>query len=368
MFRWRKDECVKYNITLIPGDGTGPEVIEAAKMCVNAAAKKHNIWISWDEQLAGETANKKFGSVLPEKTIESIKRNRVALKGPITTPIGNGFRSVKVELRQDLDLFANVRPARLFQGVKSRYRNVDIVVIRENTEDLYSGIEFEKGRKDTSQLISFVKQKTEKRIRAGSAVSLKPISEFASRRIAEFAFNYAMKNKRKKVTVVHKANIMKYTDGLFLKVAQGVARKYRKMQFEDRIVDTACMQLVLKPELYDVLVCPNLYGDIISDLCSGLVGGLGLAPSANIGNECAVFEPVHGSAPKYKGLNKVNPTAAILSAAMMLEHIGEAGAARDLETAVLKVLKEGKVLTYDLKPNRPAKTSAMAEEIARKLG
>lgn len=358
---------MRYNITLIPGDGTGPEVVEAAKMCVNAAAKKYNFWISWEEKAAGETARKKFGSVLPKETLESIKKNKVALKGPITTPIGEGFRSVNVDLRQKLDLFANLRPAKLFPGVNSRYKDVDLVVVRENTEDLYAGIEFEKGAKDTKELISFTKKRTGKQIRSDSAISLKPISVYASRRIVEFAFDYAVKNKRKKVTAVHKANIMKFTDGLFLKTAQNVAKNFKSIEFEDRIVDNMCMQLVVKPELYDVIVCPNLYGDIISDLCSGLVGGLGLAPSANIGEDCAVFEPIHGSAPKYAGMNKVNPTATILSAVMMLEHIGEVKAAKDIERAVLSVLKEGKVLTYDLKPKNPAKTGMMAKEIIRKI-
>jgi isocitrate dehydrogenase (NAD+) len=358
---------MKYNITLIPGDGTGPEVIDAAKFCVNAVAKKYNFWISWDEKAAGETAQKEFGSVLPKETLDSIKNNKVALKGPITTPIGKGFRSVNVELRQRLDLFANLRPAKLFPGVESRYENVDLVVVRENTEDLYSGIEFEKGARDTKELIGFVKKKTGKSIRSDSAISLKPISTYASRRIVEFAFEYAVNNKRKKVTAVHKANIMKFTDGLFLRTAQDVAKKFKKIEFEDRIVDNMCMQLVVKPELYDVIVCPNLYGDILSDLCSGLAGGLGIAPSANIGSNCAVFEPIHGSAPKYAGMDKVNPTATILSAVMMLEHIGEHKAAKDLESAVLKVLKEGKVVTYDLKKKNPAKTSAMTKEIIRKI-
>lgn len=358
---------MKYDITLIPGDGTGPEVMEAAKMCVNAEAKKYNFWVSWDEQYAGEEAEKEFGSVLPKRTLESIKSNKVALKGPITTPIGEGFRSVNVELRQRLSLFANVRPAKLFPGIESRYKNVDLVVIRENTEDLYAGIEFDKGAKDTKELIRFVKSKTGKTIRNDSAVSLKPISVTASRDIVEFAFKYAIENRRKKVTAVHKANIMKYTDGLFLKTAQSVAKKFRKVQFEDKIIDNMCMQLVAKPELYDVIVCPNLYGDILSDLCSGLVGGLGVAPSANIGKGCAVFEPVHGSAPKYAGKKRVNPTAAILCAAMMFDYIGEKRAARDLENAVLKVIKERKVLTYDLKPKNPSKNTEMAKEIIRKI-
>lgn len=356
-----------YNITLIPGDGTGPEVIAAAKICVEAEADKYGFNISWKEALGGETAKKKLGSLLPKSTLDSIKKTKVALKGPITTPIGEGFRSVNVELRQKLDLFANLRPAKLFPGIKSRYSRVDLIVVRENTEDLYAGIEFEKGAKNTKELISFTEKKTGKTIRQDSAISLKPISSYASKRIAEFAFAYASNNKRKKVTAVHKANIMKFTDGLFLKSVEEVSRKFKSIQFEDRIVDNMCMQLVTKPELYDVIVCPNLYGDIISDLCSGLVGGLGLAPSANIGLKYAVFEPIHGSAPKYANMNKMNPTACILSAEMMLEYIGEKKAAKDLEASVLKVIKEGKVLTYDLRPNKPAKTTAMAEEIVRKI-
>lgn len=358
---------MKYNVTLIPGDGTGPEVISAARICVDAVAKKHGFSILWDEREAGENARKKSGSVLPEDTLRSIRKNKAALKGPITTPIGEGFRSVNVELRQRLDLFANLRPAKLFPGIKSKYEQVDLVTVRENTEDLYAGIEFGKGSEAARELMGFVKRKTGKQIREDSAISLKPISVFASRRIAEFAFEYAMKNKRKKVTAVHKANIMKFTDGLFLKTAYEVSKKFKYVQFEDRIVDNMCMQLVVKPEMYDVLVCPNLYGDIISDLCSGLAGGLGIAPSANIGKDYAVFEPVHGSAPKYAGKDKVNPIATILSAAMMLEHIGETGAARDLQKAVLAVIKDGRVLTYDLKTRNPAKTSAMAHEIIRKI-
>lgn len=358
---------MNHNITIIPGDGTGPEVIAAAKECVEAVADKNGFGISWKGAFAGEFAKKKFGSVLPDETLDSIKKTKVALKGPITTPIGEGFRSVNVEMRQRLDLFANIRPAKLFSGIKSRYQKVDLVVVRENTEDLYAGIEFQKGAKDTKELISFIKKRTGKSIRPDSAISIKPISTYASKRIVEFAFKYALKNKRKKVTAVHKANIMKFTDGLFLKTAQDVSKKFKSITFEERIVDNMCMQLVTKPELYDVIVCPNLYGDIISDLCSGLVGGLGIAPSANIGAQYAIFEPIHGSSPKYAGLNKVNPTACILSAAMMLDHIGEKKASKDLEDAVLNVIKEGKVLTYDLKPNKPSKTMEMAKEIVKKI-
>ncbi|MGI0100491.1 MAG: isocitrate/isopropylmalate dehydrogenase family protein [Candidatus Micrarchaeaceae archaeon] len=356
---------MRYDITFVPGDGIGPEVIGAARNCVDAEADKYGFDIDWEDMHAGETAMKKSGTVLPENTIKSIKKNRVALKGPITTPIGKGFRSVNVELRQRLDLFANLRPAKLFQGVASRYKKVDLVVVRENTEDLYFGIEFNRNAGDTGELIGFVKRKTGRVIRRDSAISLKPISHYASKRIVEFAFQYAKRNKRKKVTAVHKANIMKFTDGLFLDTARSVARRFRNIGFDDVIVDTACMQLVLYPDVYDVMVCPNLYGDIISDLCSGLVGGLGLAPSADIGERCAVFEPVHGSAPKYAGLDKMNPTASMLSAAMMLEHIGEAKAAKDMEHAVLDVIKEGRKLTYDLKPRNPVGTRAMANEVIR---
>ncbi|MCW6160492.1 MAG: isocitrate/isopropylmalate dehydrogenase family protein [Candidatus Micrarchaeales archaeon] len=357
-----------YKITLIPGDGIGPEVSGAAQACVDAIARRFGFGVDWEEMPAGEEAEKKHGSVLPKKTLASIRKNTVALKGPITTPVGSGFRSVNVELRQKLDLFANVRPAKLLPGVESKYSGVDLVVIRENTEDLYAGIEFDEGKKATIDLISFAKKNTGKTIRKDSAISLKPISVFGSRRIAKFAFDYAKANRRKKVTAVHKANIMKYSDGLFLKTVQAVAKKYPSITFEDRIVDNMCMQLVIKPELYDVLVCPNLYGDIVSDLCSGLVGGLGIAPSANIGEKYAVFEPIHGSAPKHAGKDEANPTACILSAAMMLGHIGENKAAVALEEAVVEVIKEGKKVTYDLNPRRHVGTKAMTEEIIRKIG
>ncbi|MDE1856578.1 MAG: isocitrate/isopropylmalate dehydrogenase family protein [Candidatus Micrarchaeota archaeon] len=363
----RSGKTRSYEITFIAGDGVGPEVSNAARWCVDAAAEKYGFEVSWDEQQAGEVALRRQGSVLPRRTIDSIARNRVALKGPITTPIGEGFRSVNVQMRKTLGLYANLRPARLFPGVKSRYSDVDLVVVRENTEDVYAGIEFDEGARATSQLIRLIASKSGERIAPDSAITIKPISISASRRIVEFAFRYAKDNRRKRVTAVHKANIMKSTDGLFLKVARQVASRHRGVIFDDMIVDSMCMQLVLKPEMYDVLVCPNLYGDIISDLCSGLVGGLGLAPSANIGDSCAVFEPVHGSAPKHAGKNEVNPTASMLSAAMMLGHIGEARAAKGLERSILKVIREGRVLTYDLKPRNPSTTTDMADAVIRKI-
>lgn len=335
-------------ITLIPGDGIGPEVIAAAKRCIDATGVK----ITW-ETVSG------FHSM-----VESIKENKIALKGPITTPIGKGFRSLNVGLRQTLDLYANVRPAKYYPGVKSLFKDVDLVVIRENTEGLYAGIEYAKGKADTKKLISFVKKTLQKEIRSDSGISLKLTSVMASRRIVEFAFQYAKKNKRKKVTAVHKANILKYSDGLFMRVADQVAKKY-KISFEQKLVDNMCMQLVQKPHLYDVLVLPNLYGDIVSDLCAGLVGGLGVAPSGNFGEKYAVFEPVHGSAPKYAGKNKVNPTATILAGVMLLRHIKEEKAADKLERAVVKVIKAGKKVTYDL--GGKAGTKQMADEVIRLL-
>ncbi len=359
---------MNHKVTLIPGDGTGPEVVEAAKVCVAATGVK----VVWEEVIAGEGAIEKYGTPLPQNVLDSIRKNKVALKGPITTPIGTGFRSVNVALRKELDLFACVRPCKIYPGVKTNYKNVDIVVIRENTEDLYAGIEFEKGKPETQNIIKEIEALTKKKIRSDSGVSIKPISVSASERIIRFAFEYALKNKRRKVSAVHKANIMKFTDGLFLEVAQRVAKEYvGKVEFESVIVDNMSMQLVQKPENFDVLVLPNLYGDIISDLCAGLVGGLGVAPGANIGDDLALFEPVHGSAPKYKGLNKVNPTATILSAGLMLEYLGETQAAESLEQAVAKVLSEGKFVTYDLKPSRndPAAvgTLQMAEAIAKAI-
>jgi len=356
-----------YTITLIPGDGIGPEISEAMMRVVEATGVK----IQWEIQNAGEEVYLKEGNPLPERVIESIKKNKIAIKGPITTPVGTGFRSVNVSLRQALDLYACVRPCKSFKGAKTKYENIDLVIVRENTEDLYAGIEFKKGEAETLNLIKFIEEKTGKKIRQDSGISIKPISVFGTERIVRFAFEYARKNARKKVTAVHKANIMKYSDGLFIEVAREVATNYPDIEFEDKIVDNMCMQLVQKPELYDVLVLPNLYGDIISDLAAGLIGGLGLAPGANIGDEYAVFEPTHGSAPKYKGLNKVNPFAIILSAVMMLRHLGESEAADKIEKAVAEIIKEGKSVTYDMKypddPNPPVGTREVATALVERI-
>ncbi|KYH32098.1 isocitrate dehydrogenase [Moorella mulderi DSM 14980] len=332
---------LKHVVTLIPGDGTGPELIAAARRVLDASGAG----LEWEVMAAGETAQEKYGSVLPEETLASIRKNGVALKGPITTPVGTGFRSVNVALRKELDLYANIRPARNLPNVPSRYEGVDLVIFRENTEDLYAGIEHMVGEE--------------------AAESIKIITRKGSERIARAAFEYARRNGRKRVTAGHKANIMKFSDGLFLRTFYEVAQDYPDLTADDRIVDNLSMQLVQKPEQYDVLVLPNLYGDILSDLCAGLVGGLGVAPGANIGDRAAVFEPIHGSAPKYAGQNKVNPLATILSGVMMLEHLGEKEAAGRIQKAILAVLAEGKYLTYDLGGN--AGTSEMADAIVRQL-
>lgn len=360
---------MKHTITLIPGDGTGPEVTLAARRCIEATG----VDIQWDEFVAGEDAIKRFGTPLPDSILASIKKNKVALKGPISTPIASGFRSVNVAMRQSLDLFACVRPAKSISGmVNLLYQNIDLVIIRENSEDLYAGIEFEKDSPEVKELISLINRLSPKKVKEDSGISIKPISASGSRRIVKFAFEYALKNNRKKVTIVHKANIMKFTDGLFLNSGRQVAERYAgKIEFEEAIVDNLSMQLVLRPHNYDVLVLPNLYGDIISDLCAGLIGGLGIAPGANIGEDCALFEPVHGSAPKYKGQNKVNPTATIQSGILMLRHINEGKAADRLEAALYKVIKEGKYVTYDLKENRndpsAVGTQQMAEAIIKEM-
>ncbi|MFQ5680823.1 MAG: isocitrate/isopropylmalate dehydrogenase family protein [Candidatus Omnitrophota bacterium] len=355
---------MNHKITFIPGDGIGPEVAYAARRCLEAT----DVDIEWQDVVCGEDALKKFGSPLPQDSLASIRKNKVALKGPITTPVGSGFRSVNVGMRQALDLYACLRPVRYCPGVYSRYKDVDLVIVRENTEGLYAGIEFARGEKDTEELIAMVARSTGREIRGGSGISIKSISEFASRRIARFAFEYARKNKRKKVTCVHKANIMKYSDGLFLSAAKDVAREfYGEIEFSDAIVDNLAMQLVKAPENFDVLVLPNLYGDIISDLCAGLVGGLGLAPGANIGDDIAIFEPVHGSAPKYKGQNKANPTATILSGVLMLRHINELDAAQRLENAVYDVISEGRFITYDFRRPSCVGTKEMAEAIIDRL-
>ena len=292
-----------HNVTLIPGDGTGPKITDATVRCIEATGVK----IDWDVQQVGADVMAARGTPLPDEVLSSIRKNKVALKGPITTPVGSGFRSVNVAMRQSLDLFACVRPCKSYPGVRSRYQNIDLVIVRENTEDLYAGSEFEKGTENANRFIAEISKASNKKIRPDSGLSIKPISVSGSERIVTCAFEYARKYKRKKVTAVHKANIMKFTDGLFLEVSRAVAKEYPDIEFEDRIVDNMCMQLVQKPELYDVLVLPNLYGDILSDLAAGLVGGLGVAPGANVGDRYAVFEATHGSAPKYKGQNKVNP-------------------------------------------------------------
>jgi len=347
-------------VTLIPGDGTGPEVVEAAKRCIDAT----RAGIEWDVAEAGTDVLERLGTVLPDSTLESIKRNGIALKGPITTPVGKGYRSVNVHLRQTLDLYACLRPCKSYPGVRSKYSNIDLVIVRENTEDLYAGIEFQKGNDDTAEIINWLNKHSKRKISGDSGISIKPISVKATERIVRFAFDYARKMGRKKVTSVHKANIMKFTDGLWLEVSRQVAQNYPDIEFEDRIVDNMCMQLVQKPELYDVIVLPNLYGDIISDLCAGLVGGLGVAPGANIGEKTAIFEATHGSAPKYKGQNKVNPTALILSGVLMLRHIGKAKEANKLENAVAAVIAEGKSVTYDMKEDRNDPTAVGTEQMA----
>jgi len=331
-----------HRVTLIPGDGIGPELAEATTRVLDATG----VGFEWERVEAGEATIASSGTPLPDAVLESVRRNKVALKGPITTPVGAGFRSVNVTLRQALGLYANLRPARSIKGLDTRYEDVDLVIVRENTEDLYAGIEHMVG--------------------PDAAESIKIITRAASERIARFAFDYAVANGRRKVTAVHKANIMKLSDGLFLESCRTVAAGYEgRVEFEDRIVDNMCMQLVQKPELYDVLVLPNLYGDIVSDLAAGLVGGLGVAPGANIGTEAAVFEPVHGSAPKYAGLDKANPTALILSGALMLRHLGYPEEATRVETAVRDVIAEGRTVTSDL--GGTAGTAAFADAIVDRL-
>jgi isocitrate dehydrogenase (NAD+) len=357
----------QHKITLIPGDGIGPELSEATRRVIEATG----VSIKWDVEEAGSDVIEKYGTPLPERTLESIKKNKIAIKGPITTPVGTGFRSVNVALRHKLNLYACVRPCKYYPGIRSKYTDIDLVIIRENTEDLYSGIEFQKGTAEASEIISTIKRLKNIEIRNDSGVSIKPISVYGTQRIVEYAFQYARKNNHKKVTAVHKANIMKYTDGLFLEVARQVAKNYPDIQFEDRIVDNMCMQLVQKPHLYDVLVLPNLYGDIVSDLCAGLVGGLGVAPGANIGDDVAVFEATHGSAPKYKGMNKANPMAMMLSGVLMLKYIGEEKAADKLESAIAETIQECKNVTYDMKPSpddpSAVGTSQVADAIIEKL-
>ncbi len=349
-----------YNVTFIPGDGTGPEIAEATRWVLEASG----VAFAWDVQQAGLDVIEQYGSPLPDHVLESIKKNKVAIKGPITTPVGKGFRSVNVTLRLALDLYVCVRPCKMYKGVRSRFQNVDLVVMRENTEDLYAGIEFEKGSEAARELSAEVEKLTGRRIREDAGISIKPISVFGTERVVRYSLEYARANKRRKVTAVHKANIMKYSDGLFLATAQKIAEEYPDIHFDDRIVDNMCMQLVQKPEDYDVLVLPNLYGDILSDLCAGLIGGLGMAPGANIGTHAAVFEPTHGSAPQYKGQNKVNPMAMMLSGVLMLHHLGEHEAGDRVERAVASVIEEGKHVTYDMKPDRNDPTAVGTSQVA----
>ncbi len=355
------------DVTLVTGDGIGPEIAEATRRCIDATGAD----INWLIKEAGTDVMEREGTPLPDETVESIKKTGVALKAPITTPVGTGFRSINVHLRQTLDLYACLRPCKSYEGVRSRYTDIDLVVVRENTEDCYAGVEFQRGKDDTDELINWINKRSEKKVRENSGITIKPISVEATERVVCFAFDYARKMGRKKVTSVHKANIKKFSDGLWLEVSREVAKKYPDVEFEDRIVDNMCMQLIQKPELYDVLVLPNLYGDILSDLCAGLVGGLGVAPGGNIGEKRAIFEATHGSAPKYKGQNKVNPTALILSGVLMLRHMGKMTEADNLENAVAAVIAEGKSVTYDMKPHRDdpsaVGTSQMADAIIEKM-
>lgn len=345
-----------YRVTVIPGDGIGPELMDAAQRVWEATG----VAFEWDVQEAGASVAEKEGTPLPERVLESIRQNRVAIKGPITTPIGTGFRSVNVALRKELDLYACVRPCKLYRGVRSPFQEVDLVIVRENTEDLYAGVEFDAGTPEAIEIIS----KAEGRIAEDAAISIKPISTSRTERIARFAFEYARKYGRRRVTAISKANIMKFTDGLFFRVCAEVAKEYPDIAYNEVLVDAACMQLVQHPQRFDVMVMPNLYGDIISDLCAGLVGGLGVAPGANIGTHAAVFEPTHGSAPKYAGMNKANPTALILSGMLMLRHLGEAEAANRLEAAVARVIEAGEFVTYDLKEDRNDCTAVGTREMA----
>jgi isocitrate dehydrogenase (NAD+) len=346
---------------LIPGDGTGPELTEATRRVLEATG----VEFEWNVQEAGaDTMDKHGGNPLPPQVLDAVREAGVALKGPITTPVGKGFRSVNVALRKELDMYGQVRPIKSYPGVRSRFQDVDLIVVRENTEDLYAGIEYEQGTPDALELIEWIKSKGGKLRHDDAGISIKPISVTGTRRIFEFAFDYARKNGRKKITAVHKANIMKFTDGLWLRVAGEVAAENPDIDFDERIVDNMCMQLVQRPEEYDVLVLPNLYGDVLSDLCAGMIGGLGMAPGANYGESVAVFEPTHGSAPKYAGQNKVNPMAQLLSGMLMLRHLDEPDAAQRLESAIAAVIADGKSVTYDMKPTRDDPTAVGTSEVA----
>ncbi|MBF6599542.1 MAG: isocitrate/isopropylmalate dehydrogenase family protein [Dehalococcoidia bacterium] len=351
-----------YRVTFIPGDGTGPEIAQATRRVLEATG----VPFEWDVQDVGVDVMAKEGTPLPDRAIESLKGTKLGIKGPVTTPIGTGFRSVNVALRKALQLYACVRPCKVYPGVRTRYADagVDIVVMRENTEDLYAGIEFEVGSPYVKQLSGIVSESGQGELRDDAGVSIKIISEFGTRRIAKYAFEYARKNGRKKVSAISKANIMKYTDGLFYATSREVAREYPDIEYDEVLVDALCMQLVQRPEWFDVLLLPNLYGDILSDLCAGLVGGLGVAPGANIGDVAALFEPIHGSAPKYAGQNKMNPMAMMLSGVLMLRYIEETDAADRMERAIAAVIAEGAAVTYDMKADRNDPTAVGTSQVA----
>ena len=351
---------MSHRVTVIPGDGIGPEIMDATIRVLEATG----VAFDWDHREAGLDAAEKYGSVLPEQVLDSVRTNKVAIKGPITTPRGGGFRSVNVALRKMLDLYACLRPAKSYPGVRSRYQNIDLVIVRENHEDLYAGVEFEKGDPAIQKIGELTDAAGMGRIREDAGLSLKIISETGTTRVARFAFEYARKYGRKKVTAVAKDNILKFTDGLFFATARHVAEGYSDIEYQEVLVDNMAMQLVQKPENYDVLLLPNLYGDVLSDLCAGLVGGLGVAPGANLGDEIALFEPVHGSAPKYAGQNKVNPMALMLSGVMMLRHVGETDAADRMENGIAAVIAEGKSVTYDMKPSPDDPTAVGTSQVA----
>ena len=356
-----------YRVTLIPGDGTGPELVREAVRALEATGVR----FSWDVQKAGESAVAETGTPLPDDVLASLRKNGLGLKGPITTPIGSGFRSVNVAMRQELDLYACVRPIKTFQGARSRFADLDLVVIRENTEDLYTGVEFEIGTPEIEQLRELARKVSKREIRSDSSIAFKPISRFASQRITRFAIEYAQRVGYRRVTAVHKANILKLTDGLFLDTARQVASAHPEIEFQDQLVDSLCMQLVQHPERYQVLLMPNLYGDILSDLVAGLAGGLGVAPGANIGEKIALFEPTHGSAPQFRGSNRLNPVATILSGVLLMRHVDEEKAADRLEQAVAEVIAAGECVTFDLldSPDDPraASTQEMTDAIIHAL-
>ena len=349
-----------HSVTFIPGDGTGPEIAEATRRVLEATG----VEFDWDFQDAGEDVYEEEGTPLPERTLDSVRERGLAIKGPTTTPVGAGFRSINVALRKEFDLYSCIRPCKAYEGVRTKFPDTDIVIVRENTEDLYAGIEFEQGSEEEAKLATFLAEELDSPVRDDSGISIKPISIFGSERIVRSAFEYAKENGRKKVTAAHKANIMKFSDGLFLEVARQVAERHPEIEFEDRIIDNLCNQLVSRPEEYDVIVLPNLYGDIVSDLAAGMIGGLGLAPGANIGSTGAIFEATHGSAPKYKGQNRVNPTALLLSGVLMLRHLGETEPAERMEHGIAEVIRKGDKVTYDLKPTRDDPSAVGTSEFA----